>query len=199
MRQVTNYPRAAMYIDGNSCVYQSPRLVRGRAIVAVLLFALACSPSEEAARGVSPDTNAQAVTARATDVSSAVATECYLDGQSVLARRPNSLAPGPADLRGWVELEGLGVADSGPARIIDSDGAALGAGWRRGDRDSILVEAFDDFMRVELRLLLSERGATGSALATSDAAFERDSAGNAQDFRRSWRVAARRAPCDSLP
>ncbi|MDQ3520706.1 MAG: hypothetical protein M3466_20170 [Gemmatimonadota bacterium] len=188
-----------VHIYGNSCAYQSRRPLPRRTIVAVVLLAIACDKSGEADRGVSLDTNGRRVETPASSVASAVVTECYVDSQSVFARRPNSPAPGPAGLRGWIALEGLGFSDSGPARIADSDGTAREAGWRRGDGDTILVEAFDDFTRVEMRLLLRDSGATGSAFATSDAAFERDSDGRTQDFRRSWRVAARRTPCDSLP
>ena len=124
-----------------------------------------------------------------------------MTGRSVLARRPGSVAPGPAGLRGWIRLEHGSAADtSGPAQLIDSDGASLGAGWRRGPGDSTVVVGFDDLLRVELRLALSDSGVVGTASAFSDAALERHRpTGELREFRRRWRLTARRASCDSLP
>jgi hypothetical protein len=52
----------------------------------------------------------------------------------------------------------------------------------------------------ELRLVITESLAVGSALATSDAALERDPAmGQLREFRRAWELRALRAPCDSIP
>jgi len=72
-------------------------------------------------------------------------------------------------------------------------------GWRRSTRDTIAMVAFDDFLRVEMRLAVSDSLATGVARARSDAALERDSIGKQVEFRREWGVTARRAPCGSGP
>jgi hypothetical protein len=117
----------------------------------------------------------------------------------VLARAPGSPAPGPAGLRGWLRLEQLEAADSAPARLADSDGRGLTARWRRVGPDSVIVVGFDDFLRVEMALRVRGPGAVGLARASSDAAFDRDAGGRLREFRREWPVAARRAPCDSMP
>ena len=73
------------------------------------------------------------------------------------------------------------------------------ATWRRASGDSIDVLAFDDFLRVELRLAASDTLAAGRGSSHSDAALERDSAGMMQDLRRSWVFLAPAVPCDSMP
>jgi hypothetical protein len=90
-------------------------------------------------------------------------------------------------------------ADSGTARLVDSDGRALDATWHRIDSDSILVVGFNDFVRVEMRLAVTQDALVGSAAARSDAATERDSAGHSVPFRRQWTMEARRTSCDSVP
>lgn len=124
---------------------------------------------------------------------------CYRSPSSVLfgPRTPSGQqGRGP----GWLRLDGLAAtADSGTARIIDADGKAMAARWRRAAGDSVAVLAADDFLRVELSLGLSDTLATGRATAHSDAAAERDSAGRLVDLRRAWVLSARSAPCDSMP
>ena len=169
------------------------------ALVHACVLAAACGgpserPAERAAQGASPDTAPAREPPRPGTPS-----ECYVADRSILARRPNGVAPGPAGLRGWVQLERGAAADGGPALLVDSDGASLGAHWRRGPGDSLLVVGFDDFLRVELRLAVRDSGATGSASAYSDAAHERDSAGTLRDFRREWSVVARRRACAGAP
>jgi hypothetical protein len=129
----------------------------------------------------------------------AEAARCFLAPESVLARKPGTVAPGPAELTGWIRLDPGPSPDSGGARLLDSDGRSLGATWRRVLPDSVVVIAFDDFLRVEMRLAVRDSSATGSATAHSDAALERDSAGRSSEFRRTWTVAATRASCDRLP
>lgn len=124
---------------------------------------------------------------------------CFESDQSVLARARNSAAPGPGDLRGWLRLERYGAADSAGAMLVDSDGFALGATWRRGNADSIEVAGFNDFVRIDIRLRQSDSGARGSLRASSDAALERDSSGTLHEFRRASSITFRRAPCDRMP
>jgi hypothetical protein len=83
--------------------------------------------------------------------------------------------------------------------LVDADGASLRGGWRRTSGDTVAITAFDDFLRVELRLLQAAGMASGRGLATSDAALERDSSGRLRDYRRDWGVAAVISPCDSMP
>jgi hypothetical protein len=124
---------------------------------------------------------------------------CYRAAASVLGRRAGAAtSPDPAHA-GWLRLEGRPGADSGDARLVDEDGAALGARWRRAAGDSMVVVGFDDFLRVELRLVKAGGALTGSGLVTSDAQIERDSAGRARALRRRWAVAARRAACERMP
>lgn len=119
---------------------------------------------------------------------------CFETPTSMLARRPGTVAPGPAGLTGWLRLDGPVTASNGVGRIGDSDGRSLGARWTRVRDDSILVVAFDDFLRVEMRLANGDT-LTGTAIARSDAATERDSAGRQVPFERRWTVSARKGPC----
>jgi hypothetical protein len=124
---------------------------------------------------------------------------CFADTQSVLGRRPGTVAPRPPGVVGWIRLDADAGADSGRGALIDSDGRSLQAAWRRIASDSTRVEAFDDFVRVEMRLAIDDTSATGVAVASSDAAAQRDSTGRLTDFEVRWRVTARRAPCERLP
>ncbi len=124
---------------------------------------------------------------------------CYRSSHSVLLgpitkSRQNGQGPG------WIRFDGPSTAVSGSGELVDASRAGLGATWSRGPGDSLSVMAADDFLRVELRLVVSDRTARGSALATSDADVERDSfSGRLRDFRRGWILSASRAPCDSMP
>lgn len=124
---------------------------------------------------------------------------CMIADRSVLARAPNAAAPLPDNLRGWIRLESFGVRDSAAARLVDSDGFALDAAWRKAGADSIVVEGFNDFVRIELRLRRATSGARGILHASSDAALERDSSGKLREFRRDGAIRFRNAPCDTMP
>ena len=172
----------------------SPRHSRLRLpLVGVVLLVVACEAT--AARD---STLAQATTI-ADSAPRAGTMRCWVSDSSVLARAPGTVAPGPAGLKGWIVLDPPSVGQSGTARLVDSDGADLGATWNGIGGDSVSVVGFDDFLRVEMRLAVTVDEATGVAHAGSDAAQERDSAGTLRDFRRSWRVVAQSASCDSLP
>jgi len=125
-------------------------------------------------------------------------TRCYRSSHSMLLgpitkSRQNGEGPG------WLRVDGLPTADGGSGEIVDANRAGLGGVWHRGTGDSLSITAADDFLRVELRLAVSDSTATGSALALSDADLERDASGKLQTFRRSWVLRASRAPCDSMP
>ena len=124
--------------------------------------------------------------------------DCFHASESVLARRPGTPADGPAGLSGWIRLESGAPSDSGAARLTDSDGRSLGGRWRRLAADSIAVVAFDDFVRVEMRLATADP-MSGSARASSDAALVRDSTGKSSAFRRDWTVSAQRVSCADMP
>ena len=117
--------------------------------------------------------------------------ECYSTPQSILARRPGSVAPGPPGLTGTIRLSDAEGAES---RLVDSDGRTLGATWRTTG-DSIVVVGRDDFLRVELRVARVPQGLSGTAVAHSDAAMDRDSAGRIVPFRREWVLEATRVGC----
>jgi hypothetical protein len=122
---------------------------------------------------------------------------CFRSSESVLfgpATGSGQQGAGP----GWLRLESPG-ADSGFGELVDADHKGLGASWRRVSLDSVSIVAFDDFLRVEMRLALFVDSAAGPVRASSDAALERDSAGRLQDLRREWVLRAASAPCDSMP
>src|SRR5829696_398942 len=150
------------------------------------------------ASDISLDTLAAFLRARAATV--AASRRCYVGNGSILGRAPGSPAPGPATLEGWLELHGP-ITDSGRVRLIDSDGRSLDASRRGLGADSVSIVAFNDLLRVELRVSASDSDSTlrGKALATSDAAESRDTAGRSGPFRREWRLVARRRPCEHLP
>ena len=96
-------------------------------------------------------------------------------------------------------MDGGLSADSGTASLRDANTGTMLASWRRAPGDSIDVIAFDDFLRVELRLAVADTMASGRGSSHSDAALERDSAGTMQDLRRSWVFSAPAITCDSMP
>jgi hypothetical protein len=153
----------------------------------------ACAePRSESSQGTAGDTLVPG------QRSSQAAGHCYRSSHSALLgprtqSRQNGQGPG------WLRVEGLPVADSGAAELVDANRAGLGGFWRRGPTDSISITVADDFLRVDLRLAVSETAATGSALAVSDADLERDALGKLRSFRRGWVFRAPRAPCDSMP
>ena len=130
--------------------------------------------------------------------SAARSARCYRSSHSVLLgpiTKSKQNAGGP----GWLRVEGLPTADSGAGELVDASRAGLNGLWRRGTGDSVSMTAADDFLRVELRLVISDSVAMGAARARSDADFERDAAGELRDFQRGWVLRAFRAPCDSMP
>lgn len=141
--------------------------------------------------------------ARLVDVVSLATSEtrCFTTSGSVLSRRPGTVVPGPPGLTGWLTLDRLAApgADSGTARLVDSDRRALGAMWHRISGDSIRLVGFDDFLRVEMRLASTGAALTGLAVATSDAALAPDSSGRRAPYRREWRIVGRQTPCGSGP
>jgi hypothetical protein len=123
---------------------------------------------------------------------------CYRSSESVLLG-PSTERGQRGHPPGWVRLEGLTQSSSGDALLLDAGGFGLGAGWRRSDKDSVRVVGFDDFLRTELSLVITEDSAVGRASAHSDATLEPDASGKVGDLRRAWSFSARRAPCDSMP
>src|SRR5688500_7706418 len=159
-----------------------------RLIGPVMLAASACAPGEQRASDSA---------ARSSDAAPGTSAECYVSASSVLGREAaparglvsEQVAP-PDTIRGWLRLERDTGADGGSARLVDSDGAALGATWRRIGGDSLVVTGFDDFLRVELRLASGADSVRGSAVASSDAAFDRGSDDRLVEYRREWAVTA---------
>ncbi|HJU90710.1 MAG TPA: hypothetical protein VJ672_15070 [Gemmatimonadaceae bacterium] len=143
-------------------------------------------------------------TARARLNDSAVSTaavpaapRCFQSAHSVLLG-PSKQVQG-RDVTGWLRLTTGSVPDSGSVELIDGDGTDLQGTWQRLPNDSVAVIAFDDFLRVQMRLRLAPDRIEGQGSAHSDAALERDSAGRQVELRRSWSVSARAASCDSVP
>ena len=155
--------------------------------------AFACAePKSDGAKSAMVDSTAEAPS------SLRLTTRCYRSAHSMLLgpitkSRQNGKGPG------WLRVDGLPTADSGSGEIVDANRAGLGGAWHRSPGDSLSMTAADDFLRVKLRLIVSDSAAKGSALAVSDADLERDASGKLQTFRRSWVLDASRAPCDSMP
>lgn len=165
------------------------------ALGALCLLA-ACT--RDASRESSGDTVSPAIADSGTLLLPDAAAACFVSAQSVLARAPDTAAPGPPGLRGWIQLDRFMAADSATATLVDSDGFALGASWLRRS-DSVIVAGFNDFVRIDLRLRVRDSAARGSMRAHSDAALERDSAGKLREFLRTGTIQLRQAPCDSMP
>src|SRR3954465_11354649 len=88
---------------------------------------------------------------------------CYRSSNSVLLgpiTKSKQNARGP----GWLRVEGLPTADSGAGELVDASRAGLNGVWRRATGDSVSMTAADDFLRVELRLVISDSVAIGAAL-----------------------------------
>ena len=120
-------------------------------------------------------------------------------------RSPHSVMFGPTTKTGqqgrppgWVRLEGFPDSDHGEAELRDSDGKAMTAIWRRQPGDSVVLLASNDFVRIEIRFLVSNDKLSGQGTAHSDAALEPDSTGRLSDLRRSWKFSAAAAPCDAM-
>jgi hypothetical protein len=120
-------------------------------------------------------------------------------------RSPHSVLFGPTTKTGqqgrppgWVRLEGFPDSDHGEAELRDSDGKAMTATWRRQPDDSVALLAANDFVRIEIRFLVSNGNLVGQGTAHSDAALEPDSTGRLSDLRRFWKFRATAAPCDAM-
>ena len=122
---------------------------------------------------------------------------CFRLANSVLLGPPTRTGQqgvGP----GWIRFDGYG-ADSGSGTLVDANHAGLHTVWRRANCDSVDVAGFDDFLRLDMSILVSDTLLAGTAHTASDAALERDAAGNVVDFNRRWSINASRASCDSMP
>jgi hypothetical protein len=122
---------------------------------------------------------------------------CYRSPHSVLLG-PKTGTGQQGRPPGWVGLERFPESDHGKAELRDSDGKAISAGWRRPSADSVALLASNDFVRIEIRFLVSNGNLAGQATAHSDAALEPDSTGRLSDLRRSWKFSAAAVPCDSM-
>ena len=160
-----------------------------------LLVALVIGCTQERNPGTTPD-SAQRPAATSEIHPDSVAA-CFAADRSVLARMPGSAGAPATSINGWIQLDQF-KSDSASARLIDSDGFALDAAWRRNG-DSLTVAGFNDFVRIEMRLRVADSSARGTLKAHSDAALERDSAGKLVEFSRTGAIQFRQAPCDSMP
>lgn len=163
--------------------------------ICTAVLVAACRAGSEHAGQVDSGASAAAVAVRD---SARTRSTCYVSDRSVLARAPDTEAPGPSGLRGWIQLEEARTTDSNAAKLVDSDGFALDATWR-SIGDSIVVAGFNDFVKIEMRLHRTATRAIGVLNAHSDAGLERDSTGKLREFRRALEVVFREAACDSMP
>lgn len=160
-------------------------------VLAILL--LACAREQSSMPPSDSSQPAAATPALRQDLGAA----CFAADRSVLARTPGSAGAPTSTIRGWIRLDRFD-SDSASAQLIDSDGFTLDAAWRRM-ADSVVVGGFNDFVKIEMRLRVTDSAARGMLKAHSDAALERDSAGKLREFSRSIPIRFRQAPCDSMP
>ncbi len=117
---------------------------------------------------------------------------CYRSRGPILARFGADSAGPDA----WLRFAHGLMGDSGIARLVESNGAALAVRWRRA-RSALELRGFDDLVRFEA--LLAQRGdsLSGEARLFSDAQLERDRNGQLVPASRQWLLVAYPAPCDS--
>lgn len=161
-------------------------------LVLLVSLGFACTRPKEAdgaARGESVATEPEGV---------AVAAACFRSPYSVLLGPPTPSGQqgrGP----GWLALELPLQGDSGWAKLVDPGSRSFHAQWHRVAGDSVAFSARDDFLRVEVRLAVSDSVVTGSAVSHSDAALEPQPSGRVAELRREWTMRAVRVGCDSIP
>lgn len=129
----------------------------------------------------------------------AVNTARILEADACYRSRGPILARFGADSTGpdaWLRFAHGLLGDSGIARLVEPNGAALAVRWRRA-RSALELRGFDDLVRFEA--LLAQRGdsLSGEARLFSDAQLERDRDGTLVPATRQWLLVAFPAPCDS--
>lgn len=129
----------------------------------------------------------------------AVNTARILEADACYRSRGPILARFGADSTGpdaWLRFAHGLMGDSGIARLVESNGAALAVRWRRA-RSALELRGFDDLVQFEA--LLAQRGdsLSGEARLSSDAQLERKPDGALAPATRQWLLVAYPAPCDS--
>jgi hypothetical protein len=162
-------------------------------VTGLALLIAACRPGNEAR----PVSDSAQVASASTSANPDSIPACFMAASSVLARTPGTAGAPDSGVTGWMRLDQFNV-DSASAKLVDSDGFALDAVWRR-KADSLIISGFNDFVRIEMRLGVDDSTARGTLRAHSDAALERDSKGKFREFRRAAAISFRQSPCDSMP
>jgi hypothetical protein len=162
-------------------------------VTSIALAAVACAPDQSGSDSATVMEQAGPATVQPLNQ-----TRCF--------RSPHSVLLGPdVGLRnagyppGWVRLDSFVAGPSGPAQLLDANGAQLAGQWHHQAGDSLRIRAADDFLRTELDVTVTEDSLRGRGAAHSDADLERDSAGKLAEVRRKWDLRAVRVSCDSLP
>jgi hypothetical protein len=178
------------------------RFARLKNLLAAFALAISptgCGPAKKSVERA-PDTIANQSARNEALINSAhavgIIARCYRSPQSVLFGPPTSTGQ-QGRPPGWVVLEGFPDSERGEAELRDSDGKTMRAGWLRQPSDTVTVLASNDFVRIEIRFLVSKGNLAGHGTAHSDAALEPDSTGRLSDLRRSWEFSATEAPCVS--
>lgn len=150
------------------------------AAVALCCIVVAC---REQGESPSTDTGAQAA-------------GCYRSDGPILTRLA-SAAQETATI-GWLRLDEPLNQGGGPAQLVETSGASLGARWsRRGD--TLVVDGANDFIRITARLLGVDGVLRGEAHISSDAQLERAPNGDLVAAERQWRLVAEPAACGNAP
>ena len=165
----------------------------GAAILLLTAMSTACGQASRSSPRSGP---VDSIAIEGTDIHVAVA--CFRSPHSVFFGPPTPSGQ-QGKSPGWLALELSQRGDSGWAKLVDPDSKAFYARWHRAASDTVAFTAADDFLRVEMRLAVSDSLVVGSARAHSDAALERDASGRLGDLRREWTMRAIRSPCANMP
>src|SRR5687768_7854097 len=107
-----------------------------RVAVSTIVLALmvsACRPESDARQ----DGDSTQVASPSAAVHPDSAPVCFMANASVLARTQGNAGVPDTGVTGWIRLDQF-RRDSASAQLIDSDGFALDAAWRRKDRKSVV-------------------------------------------------------------
>jgi hypothetical protein len=168
------------------------RALRAAALAACFILA-ACTDRKEPSPADGPAA-ARGDTTRGD--TAARAPHCYRSDGPILTRLASDSQE--ASTVGWLRLDDPLNIGGGTAQLLETGGAFLDARWTR-QRDTLVLEGADDFVRITARLVEQEGVLQGEAHAFSDAQLEPGPGGDLVPAERRWRLVAERADCGDAP